>query len=300
MNPIRPQEDAPMIVQPKADPVLAVIDFEPGRVTLGPIDFIRYALYSLLIVAMAATAAYLVASQGPDVYGARSEILFERRTEQSTGFLRQDRNLTTQLVTLRTRAVLGPVASANAMAVDGLSKKLTVGIVDSSEVIRIQVNDRSAARAQELVAEISKQYLSRVDAAAPGETQRLLETDLGKISRDIDRLSARSAQLERARLDRASNANPTPVPTPAQTLTDAEIKSLLDQRTDVNARLEAARIDFINRPRVAQITKPYKLDDPISPKPLNAAAAGGLAGLVIAAIAVAVLARRHGQSARIT
>lgn len=294
----RPGDSPPVVAQPKADPVLAVVDFEPGRLALRPRDVIRYTLYGLVIVALAATTAYLVASRGERIYGARTEILFERRTEQSTGFLREDRNLTTQLVTLRSRAILGPVAKANGLSVNELAEKLEVGIVESSEIIRVQVNDRSTVKGMKLVGAITKRYLPTAESPAPGETKRFLEGERATIDRDLQARTVRSAQLEAARLGRATPVDPTPLPNADQTLVDAEIKSLLDKRTEVDSRLEAATVDFINRPRVAQITKPYKLDAPVSPKPLNAAAAGGLAGAVIAAITVAVLARRRGPSAR--
>ncbi len=301
MNPPRPDDSSTStVVAPPADSVLAVLDFEPRRFNLRPLDLVRYTLYSLLIVALAATTGYLVANRAQPVYGARSEILFERRTENSTGFLREDRDLTTQLVTLRTRAVLGPVASANGLSIDDLAKKLHVGIVESSEVLRIQVDDRSRTRAKSLVGAISKQYIGGANSPASGETQRYLEDQLTKVSSETQRLSVRSAELERGRLRRASGGNQNPIPTPEQTLVDAEIKSLLDQRTELNGRLEAVNVDFINRPRVAQITKPYAMDSPVSPKPLNTAVAGALAGVVVAAIAVAALARRRGQTVRST
>jgi len=299
MNPPRTEGAPPAINPPQSDPVLAVIDFEPKRVTLRPIDFVRYALYGLVITVLAATSAYLVAARGHSVYAARSEILFERRSEQSTGFLREDRDLTTQLVTMRTRAVLAPVASANGLSVDALSKKLQVSIVDSSEVIRVQVDDRSVTRAKALVGAISKRYLAGAESPAAGETRRFLEGRLARINGDVARLSAQSAQLAQAR-GGAAKGGTTSLQTSEQSLLEAEITSLLDQRTDLNSRLGSATVDFINRPRVAQITKPYKVDAPVSPRPLNAAAAGGLAGAVVAAVAVAVLARRRGQTARST
>jgi uncharacterized protein involved in exopolysaccharide biosynthesis len=294
MNPPR-SEDAAATAGPSvpAEPVLAVIDFEPRRSALRTVDVLRYALYAVVIVALAATSAYVAASRGPNVYGARAEILFERRTEQSTGFLREDRDLSTQLVTFKTRAVLGPVAAANGLGIDALAKKVTVGIVDSSEIIRVQVTDRSRARGEKLVAAITHQYLAGAGSPAASATKQFLEKSQAKLDATLDDLTARSAALERLRLGRVTVGNPNPLPTSEQTLVDARITSLLDQRAEVSARLEGATIDFINRPRVAQITKPYTLADAVSPKPLNAAAAGGLAGAVLAVIAVAVLARRR-------
>src|SRR4051812_12806047 len=160
MNPPRPEDSPAGTVDSRPDPVLAVVDFEPKRTNLRTRDFVRYGLYSLLIIVLAATAAYAVASRGNRVYGARTQILFERRTENPTGFLREDRDLTTQLVTLRSRSVLGPVAAANGLSVDELAKKVHVGIVDSSEIISVQVDDRSVARGKRLAGAITKQYLA--------------------------------------------------------------------------------------------------------------------------------------------
>ena len=281
-------------IQPATDPVPAFDDVPAGWTR--PTDLYRYVLYGLAIVALAATTAFLAAGLRPDVWGTRTEILFERRSELSTGFLREDRNLTTQLVTLRTHAVLGPVASAYGLSVEELSDMLEVTIVDSSEIIRIQVNDRSMARGKALVNGLTERYLAMTDAPAPGETQRFLEGELDKIEGELAQLSVQSAELEFNRLARATSADPAPLATPAQVLVDSEIRSLLDQRSRVATQLTTATIDFINRPRVAQITDAYRLDDPVSPRPLYAGIAGALAGVVIAAATVAIIARRRGQS----
>ncbi len=287
-------DDSTDPLRPRTGPRPALAD-GASRPTTGSTELVRLALYGLAIVVLAATTAFVAASLQPDVWGTRTEILFERRSELSTGFLREDRNLTTQLVTLRSRAVLGPVASANGLRVDDLSNKLEVSIVDTSEVIRVQVNDRSIERGAALVSGITERYLAIADAPAPGETQRFLEAEEAEIERELAQLTAQSAELELNRLARATGADPNPLPTPVQALVNAQIASLLDQRSEIATQLSAATIDFINRPRVAQITDAYTLGNPVSPRPSYAAVAGGMAGAVIAVITVAVLARRRGN-----
>jgi uncharacterized protein involved in exopolysaccharide biosynthesis len=65
------------------------------------------------LITLLGAAGGLVGSQViPATYAARAEVLYPITEEQPTGFLREDRNLTTQLVLMRSRAVLGPAAAS--------------------------------------------------------------------------------------------------------------------------------------------------------------------------------------------
>jgi uncharacterized protein involved in exopolysaccharide biosynthesis len=75
-----------------------------------------------------------------------------------------------------------------------------------------------------------------------------------------------------------------------------EIQGLIQQSTEVLSRLEDVAIDDFAGPRVEQITEAYVLDEPVSPRPLRAAATGAVGGALVAAAVIAYLVRRRATS----
>jgi capsular polysaccharide biosynthesis protein len=255
---------------------------ERRRLPLEPRVWTRFGVYALAIVLGASLAGYLFGTLGDTVRGARSEVLFELQADQPSGNLRQDRQLTTQLVTVGSRAVLGPVARENGLTFDGLSDKLVANVAEDSEVVRIEVHDRSASRAKTLVDAITREYIARARPNQSAEARRYLEGQLTELDRRQQSLSQQLADLR-------STAPTAPELTPMT----AEMQSLFAQRSDLQSRLEDVTVEEIREPRVEEITRAYVLPDPVSPPPWRAAAVGALTGLVVAAIVIAVLARRR-------
>lgn len=274
-------EETPSIATrqpPAAASEVFTFESEQRRIALEPRALVRFALYSVVIVLAASLAGYLFASLGDTVRAARSEVLYQLDTERPTGFLRQDRQLTTQLVTLRSRAVLAPVAEEYGLTVDDLSDRLDVSVAEDSEVIRIEVQDRSAARARALVGAITREYLARTLPGGAAEARQYLEDQLTQLDQHREQLSLRLAGVQ----------------SPAeQAALTAEMQSLLSQRVQLQSRLDEVTVEELRGPQVEEITRAYVLPDPVSPAPWRAAVAGALAGLLIAAIAVAALVRRR-------
>src|SRR5215213_3751405 len=186
---------------PKAEPApRGVVELKAVESSLPPRAVVRYAAYGVLLVLVGAVAGWLVAGLGPTVHGARSEVLYQLESEQATGFLRQDRQLSTQLVALRSRAVLEPVAAAHELRFEELLDRLHVGVVESSEVIRIEVHDRSAGRARELAAGIADGYLERFRPEGTEEARAYLEGQLEEIDDRRGAVRRRLDEMEQARL----------------------------------------------------------------------------------------------------
>jgi capsular polysaccharide biosynthesis protein len=261
---------------------LEIVEDAWRRIILEPRALARLASYAALIVLGASLAGYLVGGLGGTVRAARSEVLYELDAERPTGFLRQDRQLTTQLVTIRSRAVLAPVAEASGLRFEELSEKLDVGVVEDSEVIRIEVTDGSASRAQTLVDGITREYLARVRPNAVADAREYIEDQLAEIEAQLEDLSERMAELPSGTSSTAE-----------QTAITAEMQSLFDERAELRARLDDITVDEFREPQVEQITDAYVLSDPVSPRPWRAAMAGALVGLMVAAVAVVLLVRRR-------
>ena len=105
-----------------------------------------------------ALVGYLVANSRTKVYAARAEVTYLLDESIPTDFLRTDRRLATQLVTLRSRSVLGPIAERRDLDVDDLINDVTAEVIESSEVIRIEVRNRDPDLAVAVAGEIVTNY----------------------------------------------------------------------------------------------------------------------------------------------
>ena len=264
--------------------LLAVAVFQPNRAVISRRTVFTIAAWVLAFVLIAAAEAYVLSNMGTAEYGARSEIYYQITQDQPTGFLRQDRSLSTQLVALKSRQVLGPVAAANGMSVDDLSKKVHASVLEDSEVLRVEVDDKSKARAQALTGAVVAEYLK-------GARNNSQAAAVDYLRKQIAGIDGQEAAL-RGQLAALPN-NVTPKSQQLQ----SQLDSLQNQRGTLQSQLDTATIDQLNQPRIEQLTQPYVLDSPVSPKPLRAALAAALAALIIAAAAVTWwLSRRISRS----
>ena len=77
------------------------------------------------VVGSARVLAFGVSEMLPKTYGARTEIVYPINVQNPSGdTLRTDRILSTQLVAIKSRSVLAPVAKTYHMTPDALSKKI--------------------------------------------------------------------------------------------------------------------------------------------------------------------------------
>ena len=126
--------------------------------------------------------------------------------------LREDRRLTTQLVLLRSRVVLGPVASENGMTPEDLAKNVSADVVNNSEIIEVEVRDRTRQRAQMLLTGIIAQYLTLANSDSQDPVRSYLESQLSDVRKQLQApdVSAedatRLAQREKALLGLLDNS----------------------------------------------------------------------------------------------
>jgi hypothetical protein len=223
-------------------------------------EILRLCLLAGLIVVIGAAIGFVSSWLIQAQYGARSEILYTLREDQPTGFLREDRNLTTQVVLIDSRPVLEPVAIANGLTVDELADKVTASVAEGSEVIEIEVRDADRQEGLRLVDAITQRYLAVANGAVD-ENRTYLE----------DQLQSIEAQLS------------------ASTTTPAQRAALSSRRRDVLNRLDTVALAG---PQARQLGASYTTSDPVTPRRALAAAVGAIAALLVAAAVVALLAMR--------
>lgn len=244
----------------------------------------QLAALALMLVLVGACAAYGGALLWPAQYAARAEILYEISTEKPTGFLREDRSLTTQLVLLRSRQVLAPVAARAGVQVEEFEKQVTVSLVDSSEVIRVEVRSGSREVATRQAQAIVDRYMRIAPVANSSEAARYLRAELTDVQQKRVRARAEADRQRQLQGRGTSNAS-------AVSAAEAGLESLADREQQLLSQLDELKVAELGASRPEVVAPSYVLADQVSPRPLFAAATGALVGSVIAAGAIAVVAR---------
>ncbi|MGH3927799.1 MAG: hypothetical protein ACRDTT_33865, partial [Pseudonocardiaceae bacterium] len=181
---------------------------------------------------------------------------------------------------------LGPIAEQQQRSVEDLREHLTVTVLQSSEIIELAVTDRSPERALQTVQAIVDNYLGLGQYPGLGQAgqptlRQRLATELVAVNTAVAdaqvRLSAQE-QLVTAGTETADTVVP--------------LQSAL-QAQQARQRQLQAQLDTINLAPVAQLLTPPYPADVVTPKPMFAAAVGALAGVLLAAVVVAVVARHR-------
>lgn len=248
----------------------------------------RWILLGVCIVALAAGAGYGLSVIQAPVYGAETDVLY-RVADGSGG--RAERDLATQQVILQGRSVLEGLAADAGMAVEDLEDQVSVDILGQSDVLRITVAHAEASQALELARAISERYVQTVtDApAADSDTATFVEATIEDLVDDLAGIEDELADLVAQREATAEEEGGSP----AEERLQAEAQELESQISGLRALLAGSAVAPTDA-EVRVITPAYLLEDPLSPQPLRAGVAGGMAGLLVVGAIGAALARRWG------
>jgi hypothetical protein len=244
----------------------------------------RLAMLALTIILLGTAAGLGAALVLPKTYGARAEILYAVGEAQQGGDpLKQDRQLSTQLVLLKSRAVLGPIAQKQARQFEDLDKDVKVSILENSNVIQVEAHASTEPVAMETLQTLVTGYLTL--AGKPSGVARNLEVQLAENRQNTAQLQARVQQLTPAVL--AGTATQA-------SLDDAraQLAASLDREKAIQARIDDTTLTGQVGPDAQLLTPPYSLPDPVNPRPLTAAGTGALVGLVVAGGMLAIGANR--------
>jgi uncharacterized protein involved in exopolysaccharide biosynthesis len=247
--------------------------------------YVRLGLVEALITLLGAEVGLEGTQVIPATYAARAEVHYPITEEQPTGFLREDRNLTTQLVLMRSSAVLGPAAACAGVELADLDDNITVSLVDSSEIIQLEVQASSPESALRQVNSVLTSYLA-VTADDPGSSAlRYMESRLEEIR---SRIESTEEDLATLRSQQAGGGVDAQLATRS-----GELETLVASEQELQGQLDQMQIIERSGPNAEPITQPYMLPTPVSPSPTILTATGGLTGLVIAACFVALALRRR-------
>jgi len=273
--PPHPNGRAPHPVTPDRPPVDGDADGGAFRVVIRPrrrrrlttVEAVLLTALGVLIVLVGTAAGYAVANRLPSEYAAHADVLYPLTEAQPTGFLRQDRVLSTQEVLMDSRTVLDPVAAQFGVKVDDLADAVQTEVVSDSEVIRVQLTDESRARARKMLTAVITQYLAVANNPQRTQLQTYLQAQLADVQ---DRIAAAREVKD----------------------SEGEISVLLQRQTSLQSQLDDDQLNAIAGGTPRLTVAPYVEHDRVSPNTLMAVGGGALAGLVVALVTVAVLGRR--------
>jgi hypothetical protein len=240
---------------------------EGGRLTRQAL--LRLSAMGAALVVLGALVGVLTVLILPRTYAARAEVLYPISSAQQepTGFLREDRNLTTQVMVMQNRSLLAPIAVANGMSVDDLAEAVTATVAEGSEILQLEVRDHSRERGLALSQQIVSSYLAVARDDDRDQVRSYLLGQLGEVRTQLD-----LARDPRQRLE---------VRLAAQSLADRE-QSLMQQ-------LDQLTLMQLSVPRPSVVVPSYSAPAPVSPGFAGSAATGALVGAVTAMIAAGVL-----------
>ena len=232
---------------------------------------VRLAALAVAIVLIGAAAGFIGSQLISKEYAARAEIVYSLTESKPNELLREDRKLTTQLVLIGSRVVLAPVADDHAVAPENLAEHVTASVIDHSEIIEVEVRDRTPEGARTLLTEIVGRYLDLANKNWKDPTLEYLEYQLGDVQKQRRAPDlAQDVSLDLARREQSIARLIEPIrPTP-----------VFGQQS-------------VSGPPARLLTDPYTVPDPVSPKPLIATAAGGASALLVAALVVLLIVRRR-------
>lgn len=232
---------------------------------------------STALVLLFVLTAYLASSTQPTVYGAQADLLFKVPGSSQEA----ERQLATQQVLLSSRGVLAPVAERFDVLLPTLAASQQVELLAGSEILRLQVRNEDADIAVRLTQAIADSYIESVSTTlgdAGSEQERQLRDQIADLS--VAAAAGRTRLDEIASLRAAGDG--TPEASSEERRLQVEDTTLTQRISTLQAQLTELLIRNASGRPAEILTPAYLLDEPVGPKPVRAAAAGAMVGLLLA------------------
>jgi len=263
----------PPVAHVGADPRKSVGGAPSPRRRLVGAQWLRLALLALALIVLGGATGFFAAALMPERYAAQADVLYTVTREQPTGFLREDRNISTQLVMLQSRTVLAPVADEWSVPIDELTAAISASVVEESEVISIRLTDSDPDLARDMLGTVIERYLEVSSNNARAELRDYLDAQLAEVLARMDAIP------------------------PGASGRQGELAPLVDREQWLRTRLDELQFTDIAGPEAQVLVQPFVDGDPVSPRPIITTAAGTTVGLIVAALVVAFVGRRMTRPA---
>jgi len=167
----------------------------------------------------------------------RRELVYTLDNSVPDGFLREDRRLLTQLVTLQSDAVLSPVAEQFGLTTEDLRSKIEVETVDLSEVLGLEVRDTDRQRAADIGQAVLDEYLVLSSTPPSSESSEVLKAEQVNVNAQLEEAEA---SLKALRQEQQRDAQ--------LRTTEESLERRIDLGTEQANRLQGLLDDALIRP----------------------------------------------------
>ncbi len=272
---------------------------ELGRLTeaVPGLKIQALAFYSLVMAGLVAGSvllALIFSFTQPPVYGARTDILFELDANLQAGFLREDRRLTTQVVTIESRAVLTPAAAQLGIDVEDLSAAIDASVIDGSEIIQITAEGSSGQEALDRLDAVVGVYFDQLEQAdSSAQALALIADELTDLEQQEADLEARIANLVGGQAPVLGDQTRLDVGDAEVAVLLGDLQTVRSRIADLEQRRDDQELNDLIKPRFVVLTPAFVLDGLLAPNRLQLAALGALLGGMVGAGVVFGLERRN-------
>jgi capsular polysaccharide biosynthesis protein len=239
-------------------------------------------LFSILLLLVGAIVGYAISGTMSKTYGARFQVSVPTTATDDALVARQVEN---QIQVLEGRGLLSQVAPRVGIPLDTLVQRVHASVVTGSSVVSVTVSAPSRVAALAAAQDLSDLFMHDI---ATGPDQR-----------SVDYLRSQIATLTD---EQASIARQRAATTSTQSIASLDARSLSvgGQIASLQTQLTTLTTQALSTNNVSLLTAPYALANPISPKPVQAAALGAVIGAIVAAAVVGMVAllRRPGGQHR--
>jgi ElaB/YqjD/DUF883 family membrane-anchored ribosome-binding protein len=227
------------------------------------------AVLAVLLVIVPAVIAFIVANGRPEVFVAKGEVLFS--VEEA--FVDEATSETLALIG-RSDRVLGPVADSAGLSLEELKDSVATSVVDTTTVVAVEVRRDDPDEAAALATSITEQWVETARRPATPATTGIAAL----IGARTTRLGELEAELTASGL-----------PPDQRALLEEERSGLLTQLGELEEQLSALEGEDLFLGHKAAILAPAQAEEePVEPKPLQAAIAGGVIGMLLAGALLAL------------
>lgn len=228
------------------------------------------AVLAVLLVIVPAVIAFFVASARSEVYVADGEVLFSRQEE---AFIDEKTTETLALIG-RSDRVLAPVADRAGVPLQELKQSVATAVVETTTAVAVTVRRDDPDEAAALAESITEQW---VESARQPTTPVM--TGIAAL---IEGRTARLGELE-------AELTVSDLSTEERAALQEERSSVLTQLPELEEQLRELEGEDLFLGHEAEILAPAQAEEnPVEPKPLQAAIAGGVVGMLLAGALVAL------------
>lgn len=211
--------------------------------------------------------------------GAFGSLLFEERWLARAEIQYRGTAWTeTQDVAIRSRSLLGPIATEVGVPIKDFEERLEARLIPGTQILRLDYTSTDPELAETVVSELSTRYIDITSELTPAEVRATLLDEMAEIDAEL--------AVEQERFDRVS-ASTDPRDQPEQQASQAVINSLRARLDDVESRIldhDIQTIDESQNGVPIVVTEPFVFEEQVFPRPKIFAAVGGAIGMLLAGL----------------